>query len=125
MFEFLAPRGTEWDTPVIGQAFSMPPIPGPDVYNLRARRTGKTSFPLPERPPRISTPVSTVPIPNLVAATLDSLGVGSWSLGVALVHPGIDVVQLAVERQLRDLDLVGVLTLVAVAVHHHRRANRD
>lgn len=41
MFEFLAPRGTEWDTPVVGQAFAMAPIPAADVYNLRLRRHGK------------------------------------------------------------------------------------
>lgn len=82
MFEFLAPRGTEWDTPVIGEAFSTPPIPGPDVYNLRARRTGKTSFPLPERPPRVQLPTSNSQLPNRIAATLNDLGVGNWELGV-------------------------------------------
>ncbi len=82
MFQFLAPRGTEWDTPVIGEAFSTPPIPGPDVYNLRARRSDKPSLPLSERPPRITTPASSEPLPNLIAASLDSLGVGSWGLGV-------------------------------------------
>src|SRR6267142_2096760 len=65
MFEFLAPRGTEWDTPVVGEAFSTPPIPGPDVYNLRARRAGKPSLPLPERPPRVTVPTSTSPLPSL------------------------------------------------------------
>jgi penicillin amidase len=35
MFEFLAPRGTEWDAPVVGQPFVTPPIPGPEVFNLR------------------------------------------------------------------------------------------
>ena len=69
MYAFFAPKGTEWDTPVAGEAFSTPPIPGPDVYNLRARRAGRSTLPLPERPPR-------------VAAPTDSLGVGSWALGV-------------------------------------------
>ncbi len=40
MVAFLSPRGTEWDTPVVGSAFDMPPVPGPDVYNPRARRPG-------------------------------------------------------------------------------------
>lgn len=35
MFEFLAPRGTEWDAPMQGQAFAVPPIPGPDVFDTR------------------------------------------------------------------------------------------
>jgi penicillin amidase len=82
MFEFLAPRGTEWDTPVMGEAFSTPPIPGPDVYNLRARRAGKPVLPLPERPPRINAPAPGTPVPNLIAAGVSSLGIGSWELGI-------------------------------------------
>ena len=70
MFEFLAPKGTEWDAPVAGEAFSTPPIPGPDVYNLRARRAGRSILRLPERPPRVAVPA-------------DSSGVGSWALDVA------------------------------------------
>ena len=64
MFEFLAPKGTEWDAPVSGNAFSMPPIPGPDVYNLRARRAGRTTLPLPERPPRVKLPIRNSQLPR-------------------------------------------------------------
>ncbi len=60
MFEFLNPKGSEWDAPIVGPAFMVPPIPGPDVYDLRARRTGR------------STPNSQPPNPN----DLSSLGVG-------------------------------------------------
>ena len=35
MFDFLAPRGTEWDAPIDGEAFSVPPIPGPEVFDTR------------------------------------------------------------------------------------------
>ena len=41
VYAFMAPRGSEWDAPVDGEAFSGPPIPGPHIYDLRARRTGK------------------------------------------------------------------------------------
>ncbi len=37
MFEFLTPRGSEWDAPIAGPAFSASPIPGPDIYDLRAK----------------------------------------------------------------------------------------
>lgn len=47
---FMVPRGSEWDAPVVGGAFAAPPIPGPDVYNLRDRRRGKPTFELPPRP---------------------------------------------------------------------------
>jgi len=55
MFEFLAPKGTEWDTPVVGESFSTPPIPGADVYNLRSSRVGRRTPPLPERLARLGT----------------------------------------------------------------------
>jgi penicillin amidase len=38
MVDFLTPRGSEWDAPLVGGAFEPPPIPGADVYNLRAIR---------------------------------------------------------------------------------------
>ena len=78
MFEFLAPKGTEWDAPVAGDSFSTPPIPGPDVYNLRARRSGKTTLPLPDRPPRVQLPTS-----NSQPAMAWDLGLGTWDLGFA------------------------------------------
>lgn len=33
--EFLAPAGTAWDAPLDGSAFEPPPIPGPEVIDLR------------------------------------------------------------------------------------------
>jgi penicillin amidase len=40
LVEFLVPRGTEWDAPLVGEAFATPPVPPPDVFDLRARRAG-------------------------------------------------------------------------------------
>jgi penicillin amidase len=65
MYAFMAPRGSEWDTPVVGQPFSMPPVPGPDVYDLRTRRTGKPPSALRRNTDRVD------------------LGVGGWELGLA------------------------------------------
>ncbi len=79
MFDFLAPKGTEWDTPVVGESFSTPPIPGPDVYNLRSRRAGRTTLPLPDRPPRVSLSPGTG---DWGLGTWD-LGLGIWDLGFA------------------------------------------
>lgn len=33
--DFLAPAGTEWDAPIEGEAIPMPPLPGPEVVDLR------------------------------------------------------------------------------------------
>ncbi len=35
MLGFLAPVGTEWDAPLVGQPFRTPSIPGPQVFDLR------------------------------------------------------------------------------------------
>jgi penicillin G amidase len=35
MFEFLAPRGTEWDAPMLGQPFETPPPPPATVFDTR------------------------------------------------------------------------------------------
>jgi len=36
LFEFLVPRGTPWDTPLVGEPHETPPIPGPEVFDLRS-----------------------------------------------------------------------------------------
>ena len=42
----LAPRGTEWDSPILGAPFTTPAVPGPEVYNLRRKRDGKPEIDL-------------------------------------------------------------------------------
>ncbi len=37
LYDFLAPRGTEWDAPVTGEVIADPPVPGADVIDLRTR----------------------------------------------------------------------------------------
>ena len=84
MVAFLVPPGSEWDSPVEGDAFEVPPIPGPEVYNLRARRSGKPAIELPAprpEPAKLPTPNPQVPT---VAAVL-----GSWS-DDSRWEPGVD-----------------------------------
>jgi penicillin amidase len=38
--EFLTPAGTEWDAPLTGGPFTTPPIPGPEIFDLRQRAVG-------------------------------------------------------------------------------------
>ncbi len=35
MYDFLTARGSEWDAPLVGEAFKRPPIPGADIFDLR------------------------------------------------------------------------------------------
>lgn len=53
MYDFLVPRGSAWDTPLVGDAFVAPPVPGPDVYDLRSRRADKSQTPNPKTQPRM------------------------------------------------------------------------
>ncbi|HEX5716050.1 MAG TPA: penicillin acylase family protein, partial [Thermoanaerobaculia bacterium] len=36
LFEFLTPAGTEWDAPMVGEAFTAPPVPAPGQVDLRS-----------------------------------------------------------------------------------------
>jgi penicillin G amidase len=35
MFDFLMARGSQWDAPIHGEAFAVPPIPGPEQFDAR------------------------------------------------------------------------------------------
>jgi penicillin amidase len=80
MFDFLAPRGTEWDAPLVGSAFVMPRVPGPEIYDLRSRRSGKPTVPLPDRDEQV----------NLDAAALEAGAIGSnnWAVSGRLTPDG-------------------------------------
>jgi penicillin amidase len=92
--DFLAPIGTDWDSPIVGGALDIPAIPGPDIYDLRTRRTG-----LP-RPDDLPAPID--PAPNRLrpleqetsnrASAIEgrALGIGNWTLGVGNWDLGID-----------------------------------
>jgi penicillin amidase len=51
LFAFLAPRGTEWDAPMLGRAETQPPVPGPQVCDLRKLPGQPRSAALEEQPP--------------------------------------------------------------------------
>ncbi|HEV7508618.1 MAG TPA: penicillin acylase family protein [Thermoanaerobaculia bacterium] len=50
MFDFLAPRGTEWDAPLVGSAIDPPPVPGPEVMDLRKQAATPARAALPRFP---------------------------------------------------------------------------
>ena len=41
MFQFLSTVGSEWETPVVGSPVVRPPIPGPEVFNIRGARASE------------------------------------------------------------------------------------
>jgi penicillin amidase len=64
VFEFMASPGTDWDAPIVGSEFEVPPVPGPEVFNPRARRASEPHVPLSTRARRR--------VPGMA---------GSWELG--------------------------------------------
>jgi penicillin amidase len=81
--EFVSSPGTDWDTPLVGQAFALPPIPGPEVYNLRARRTGK---------PTVTARSSPVPNPGSPLPDEGALGSNNWVVAGRLSSTGTPLV---------------------------------
>jgi penicillin amidase len=47
VYAFLTPPGTEWDAPIVGPAFAVPPIPGPEVFDVRKEPSPPPALPLP------------------------------------------------------------------------------
>ena len=74
--DFLTPVGTEWDAPIVGAPMMIPPIPGPEVFDLRRER----SVELPKRAARVPSPFFMDP------AEGEHLAVGSSSWAVAGTH---------------------------------------
>jgi penicillin amidase len=67
---FLAPVGTEWDAPIEGETIPMPPVPGPEVVDLRRAR--------PEEPVALALPS---PGSGALAFLGEPLGLGAVDEG--------------------------------------------
>ena len=68
MFEFLAGRASDWESPIVGDPHPVPPVPGAEVFDLRQAGNGAAidSRGLPGRTSQLTAPV-------IHTATLDSL----------------------------------------------------
>jgi penicillin G amidase len=84
MFDLLAPRGTEWDTPMIGEPFATADVPGPEVYNLRRKRNGRPEIDLGERREVAAAAAS----PWASAPGDAALGSNSWAVSRDLTADG-------------------------------------
>jgi penicillin amidase len=72
LYDLLAAPGDEWDAPLEGPAFTTPPLPGPDAFDLRRERDVLAKAP-----------------PDLTALEyLDAKSLGSNSWAVAGSHSG-------------------------------------
>ncbi|HJX28488.1 MAG TPA: penicillin acylase family protein [Thermoanaerobaculia bacterium] len=73
---FLRPVGTEWDAPIVGQPIPTPPIPGPEVFDLR-------------REPAVELPKAAsleTPVPSFLDPGIERTAIGSNNWAVAGTH---------------------------------------
>lgn len=77
LFDFLTPRGSEWDAPLVGEAFETPPIPGPEVLDLRENADREVA-----QRPGPTAPAPPLPEPELPAAS------NAWAVGGGLTPHG-------------------------------------
>ena len=89
MADFLAPRGTEWDTPLLGDALPVPPIPGPEVYDLRTRPASSVE---PAFPSSDSRGADAVAVLLGRAAGEVALGSNNWAVSGRLTADGRAIV---------------------------------
>lgn len=91
MVDFLVPAGSVWDAPIVGGPFAVPAVPGPEVYNLRARRADKPGFEIPPPPEeavrdgRRSPPVAWT---SWFANDDAALGSNNWTIAGRLTDDG-------------------------------------
>jgi penicillin amidase len=81
VFEFLAVKGTEWDAPIEGEPFAEPPVPGPDVIDLRV------ASPRPEPKAPTDVPVAWGDVSALVDEGL-AYGSNNWAVSGAHTATG-------------------------------------
>lgn len=87
MFALMAPRGTEWDSPVIGEGFATPSIPPAAVYNARALRQGKPPVER-QRRPEVASAVDHGPWTVEHAETTEAIGSNNWAVAGRLTADG-------------------------------------
>lgn len=82
MFEFLAGRASDWESPVAGAPFPVPPIPGPDVFEIRSGTFHRGPEALPGRTSRAGREARP-PLPWWVRLPREeeaALGSNSWAV---------------------------------------------
>lgn len=98
MFRYVTTAGSEWETPVVGNAIVRPPIPGPEVFDLRANVRATETRNLGNRLvlPKKKTLSRDSELPWLVRDTdgAEAAGIGSnnWAVDGAHTASGVALV---------------------------------
>lgn len=103
LYRFLAAAGSDWETPVVGPALARPPVPGPEIVDLRRRNAmaGKPAQVASRRGIRGRRPVSLAassdPLLRFVLAPSDQdeaavIGSNNWAVDGARSASGVALV---------------------------------
>jgi len=85
MFEFLAGRASDWESPIVGVPHPVPPVPGPDVFDLRPLALPKAA--------RLETSVDTpAMLPWWAREEEATLGSNNWAVSGARSKTGSAIV---------------------------------
>jgi len=72
VYAFLAPAGTEWDAPLVGDPVRQPPIPGPEVFDIRSDRWA------PRRP--LASPAALAETSPAPGSGAEPIGSNNWAV---------------------------------------------
>lgn len=112
MFAFLHPLGTEWDAPIVGGTWRAPPIPGPEVFDLRQGAAKSAALLNPSS--RLETEERAIPGSNswAIAGTHAAAGAAllanDMHLGLRLPHVWYRARLIVEGGSDRPRDLIGV-----------------
>ncbi len=94
--DFLAPRGTDWDTPIAGAPIPTPPIPGPEVLDLRKQNRGNPETRNQEPETRSRKPsdplLASLGIGETDPLDAPALGSNNWAVAGSLTPDGAALV---------------------------------
>ncbi len=84
MFAFMTSGSPDWDSPIAGEPIAPLVVPGPEVYDLRARRAGR--LPVETRPgTTATTPFATPPLTNSLTMSLTTSPISALATTAATV----------------------------------------
>jgi penicillin amidase len=87
LVEFLVPPGTEWDAPIVGGRLPEPPMPGPDIVDLRVQRNAAAAGH--KGPPRGAEDEFAVPLGSNNWAVSGTHAAGAGALLANDIHLGL------------------------------------
>jgi penicillin amidase len=92
LFEFLGPKGSEWDAPLEGAPFRQPAVPGPEVVDVRRHGAPAASPSAALEPPAPADGLGIAALARGFDGEWPSLGSNNWAVGASHTRDGAAIV---------------------------------